>query len=196
MDDPVRNPYVSPHSLDQSEVGNDDAALAAHARTGQIITFALVQGVIVIGAVMAFLSWQGPANQAPAGAPAVGDDLILLAVGIIMAVGSWIAAIIVPGVIRRNAADQLSESADKAVGRMSIDALPPYSLQKFLGASQSATLVGQAVLEGAAVANLILMFVDGNWIHLLLAVVCVIGIAFQVPTTEKLRTAIESSLRL
>ncbi len=196
MDDPVRNPYLSTNPSDEAaRGGGSGGSLVAHVRTGQIITFALVQGVVLIGAVMAYLALDAPANPVPPGATPAGEDFILPAIGIAVAVSCWIAALIVSSVMRRKAADQLSESGEKVDLPYRADALLTASIREFLAASQTATIVGQAACEGAAVANLILMLVDGNWIHLPFAVICVIGIAVQVPTTGKLQNAIEVAVR-
>ena len=52
MDDPVRNPYIS-----ESDVGNvntfgGQTSLKASVRTGQIITVAMIMGVITIALVL------------------------------------------------------------------------------------------------------------------------------------------------
>jgi hypothetical protein len=71
--------------------------------------------------------------------------------------------------------------------------LPP-AVARFVSAEQTATLVGQAILEGGAMINLVLMMLDHRIaLHLIIVVAAIIGIAFMTPTVDRLRRSIELS---
>lgn len=67
-------------------------------------------------------------------------------------------------------------------------------MQQLLLANQSANLVGQALLEGAAVINLVFSFINGSLLHLPVAAVGLIGVLTMVPTIGKLRRFVTRGL--
>jgi hypothetical protein len=187
MHDPVRNPYIP-----ASDVGNDhqigrEGSLLQHVRTGQVITFAMIMGLIMMVGILLTLSIDGDKGQAD------DKNSILILLGI----GAGFLAIITSLVLSRwqHRAALMALRANRAAD----DAIPSdsqtvtSSVARFLGSSASATLVGQAVLEGAAVINAVLMVIDGNLLHLAVVAVMIVGMALQTPTIAKRRAAIESA---
>jgi hypothetical protein len=66
---------------------------------------------------------------------------------------------------------------------------------KWLGGEQAATLVAQAVLEGAAVLNAVLMLVDDQLWHLAPIAILLAGLAMLTPTTTKVLGRLELAVR-
>ena len=191
--DPVRNPFVAP-----SETGNrsDHAisgSLGSAVRTGQIITFALAQGLVVMAAILGFLG----ADGAPQGGQqAAADGLVLPGVGLLVTIGSCFAAALIPGIVRRAAIAKVQARGEKIELPVNSDATMTRPIQHLAGSSQTATLIGQAALEGAATVNLIFMLLSGNFLlHLALAGVGLVGIVLLTPTIGKLQRLIEDAAR-
>ncbi|NNE01449.1 MAG: hypothetical protein HKN47_29400 [Pirellulaceae bacterium] len=215
MTDPVRNPYSSQTSVDggvlnggAADGGELESYLVPFVRTGSIITLALAQGVVMIVAVLWFVGMSNrpvpdaadaavPADVDPAAVdPAVlGGDGVLLAVGVGAAVLACIVAFILPRMIRRAAIDQYQQATPAEQPNAKGAAVVTAPLRQLLGASQTATLVGQAVLEGAAVLNAIMMFLNHNWIHLVPIAILLLGILIQMPTVQRKRDWIAAANR-
>ncbi len=195
MNDPVQNPFMTPGAPDDTQRGGSDSLIGS-ARTGQIITFAMAQGLLVMTAILTYMNLQGGTNTQPVGMwPGPGGDILLPAVGVLMAVGAWVAATIVPARMRRNAASRLKAKGETVDLPVHADVTITPAVGEFLGASQSATIVGQALLEGAATVNLILMLLDGRLFYLALVAICLIGIVLLTPTAGKLQVHIENAGR-
>lgn len=184
MTDPVQNPYISTDSNDENAPGG---SLTEFVRPGQIITFALVQGVLVIAAVMYFFVMDDPVvpNAAPNAMPAGNGDLVLPGIGIVAAIGACAFSFVITKMLRRTIISkyQSTETNPQKVTSQDVSLTP--AMRGLMQGSQTCTLVGQAILEGAAVINAILMIVDNNLIHLGLIAVLVVGIVIQVPTVGK-----------
>ncbi|MCM2374389.1 hypothetical protein [Aporhodopirellula aestuarii] len=203
------NPSSS-DSVDNSEtagIGNQQSTpttLSGLVRVGQIISFAMVTGVITISVVFAMLLLK---REEPP-----HDDVMLVALGggvFVMALGSafflWmtlrsaavtklhrhpeVAELLSGGAAASQSARDAWENWDQD------EALPP-PLRPFLGAMQTSCLVAQAVLEGAAIANLVLALIDGNALHFVFVLFSLVGIAALTPTTGKMRGHIRAALSL
>ena len=184
MNDPVQNPYTSPDSPDTSGSGG---SLTGFVRIGQIITFAFVQSILFITAIMYFMM-DDPASTnpaAPSATPAGNGDMVLPGIGIVAAIGACVIAFVLTKMLRRTiiAKYRATEMNPQKVTSQDIS-LTPAMLQLMQG-SQTGTLIGQAILEGAAVMNAILMLVDNNPIHLAPIAILVVGIVLQFPTVGK-----------
>jgi hypothetical protein len=68
-------------------------------------------------------------------------------------------------------------------------------LSEFLKTDQTARLIGQAMLEGAAMINFVMMFLTRSPVNLMCAVVALVGIVAMFPTIGRMRERIESVLR-
>jgi hypothetical protein len=193
MKDPVRNPYTSPESpespetAETAETGNSGVgSLTSFARTGLIITFAMIQGLVFMGAILLYLSMNGIAAN---------DSLNWLpALGVAAAVASWFAAGGITTVMRRQAVFQLRPAHSVIRIPERDDAPLSTAAKQFVSRQQTASLVGQALLEGGAMINLILMLIDHSLLlHLVMAVVAIVGIGMLAPTADKLRRSLENA---
>ena len=183
MNDPVQNPYISPDSVDQN---GPSGSLTGFVRLGQIITFALVQGVLFTTAIMYFMmddpAVANPVTNSP---PAGNGDLVLPGIGIVAAIGACMIAFVLTKMLRRTiiAKYRATETTPQQVTSQDVSLTP--AMRQLMQGSSTGTLVGQAILEGAAVMNAILMLVDNNLIHLVPIAILVIGIVIQFPTVGK-----------
>ncbi|QDT09934.1 hypothetical protein [Planctomycetes bacterium K23_9] len=198
MNDPVQNPYIAPGAVDSSDIGI--AAIKDRVRIGMIITFALVQGVVFATGIMLFLMLNGDdgvaAGAQPAAAqPAGAGDLVLPGLGIAIGVGACVAALVVGGMMKRISINhfraQLSAAGIKQVDHTATQ-FPP-QVDQLINASRARTIVGQAILEGAAMLNVILMFLDDNLIHLVPIGVLIAGIVMLLPTVGKKLALVEQA---
>lgn len=181
MNDPARNPYTNKHHT--PDFSNRESSFQAVVRTGQVITFALIIGIALTAAIMFVLT--------------VGEDsptdssFLLPAVGASAGMVSWLVALVLPDRLRRQAGSKLASNVDRQVVD---DDAREQSQKEFAVAQNRSTLIGQAVLEGGAMINLVLMFLD-HWlvIHLSFAAAAIIGIASMTPTATRLRHAMEQA---
>lgn len=188
MNTPIQNPFIPPRSTDdKSSVSFDD--LNQHVRVGMIITFALVQGVIIIAAIFWLMS-DGDAEQAAADRRvAEGSiDQVMFIVGLVATSVSAILAFVMVKTMRAAAITKFRASGETIELPIRADTKLQGSAAALLSASYAWTLVGQALLEGAAVMNLVLMYLDGNMLHLGLAAIGLIGIVMLTPTMGKKTT--------
>jgi hypothetical protein len=72
----------------------------------------------------------------------------------------------------------------------------PEPLRPFLTTQQTSTLIGQAILEGSAVINLVFALLDGSWLHFVFALFAVVALVSMFPTVGKLRNRIENAITL
>ncbi len=162
-------------------------------KTGLIITFALVQGIVFVALVMLYLVLGGNEEQAAQADGGGTNDLIMLGIGLFVTLIACAAAVLVPMALRRQAIEKFQSSGEQVELPLYVDASLTPAAQQLVGASLSWTIVGQAVLEGAAMLNLVLMVVDSNLLHVALSAICVIGIVLQTPTVGKKKQLIENA---
>ena len=199
------NPYVPSSETEALAFGTPGQAasvstLKGYARIGQMITFALTQGIIVIAGVFLFIT--------------VREDQEVAAPQVYMMIGagafamSLVAGFLVPSLIRSQAMTQFRRAEEVVQMRSSsvmgdpnsqlrdewiqweADKSLPLPLNRLLAANQTSTLVGQAVLEGAAIINLVFFLLNGTFLHLILAAMCIVGILSMVPTVSRLRSLV------
>ncbi len=188
MHDPVQNPYISPEAIDNPSTAGFGSSIRAQVRVGQIITFALVQGTLLIAGIMVYMTL--------AQKPQVNNRATLfLAIGIMLAVGACVIALAVASTIRRLAVQRFREQCDRESGNVSAESAASPAVNELLTRLQSSTLVGQAAMEGAAVANAVLLMLSGNLLHLAVITVMLIGIIWQTPTVGKRQSVIERALQ-
>lgn len=203
MANPNSNPFLS--SQINEGIGPDQTnqnpftTLSLHttARTGQIITLALAKGVIIIALVFIILMTDDAriVKNAELFVPIGGAAFVLAIMG----------AFVVPRVLRSRAETRFQNhpelvAMDPTSRRRWVDwdartPVPP-PLKTFLSDQQTATLVGQATLEGSAVINLVFALLDGSWLHFVVAFLVVVGIVSMIPTVGKLRDRIENAILL
>ena len=129
------------------------------ARATQIITGAMVSGVVTFGAVVVFAL--GALTEPPSG-------FIISGVGAVFSLVAFVLHLVIPSVI----AAQQSHGANK---------------QQLYGIYLQKTIVGLALLEGAAFFNLIACIVEHNWWSLAIAG----GLCFWMLAMFPTRTKIE-----
>ena len=195
MSDPLKNPTRGGRgSGNQASAFRD--SIASRIRVGQIITLGMIMGLLVMGVIMAcFTLGSEPPNPAADQVAASGGGYLIPAVGFFLGVTSWIIAAVLPTIIRRNGVGQYQRSGDKI--ELPIEGGTPIgNMTLLVGTFITSTLVGQAILEGGAIANLVLMMVDQQpLIHVPLAMVSVVGLLLLLPTVDKMLDFIESAAR-
>jgi hypothetical protein len=142
--------------------GQADDDLAGPIRTIQIMAAAIVAGVGMFLIIVLTLRGQGPA---PAASP------ILLYVGIVFGVAALAARLVVPNLLVAARRRQLPGSS---------------SSRDLLGLFQLRTIVGMALLEGAAFFLVIVYLLDGSQLALLLSILGVVIVASQFPTRSSI----------
>jgi|GEM_PF-5799640 len=190
-------------------------------RTGQIITFALAKGVIFFAAIAIFLSlgnngWpdataRPDAAAQPDAAVAPGDviggkdlsgvnanastDALLPWIGVAAFAVAVIAGVVAPAVMRSRAVHNFQQTGQRLP--ISIDAETPLTDEtgQLVSRLMAATLVGQAIFEGAGVINLVLLIMTNQIFLLVPAVVAVFAIVIQCPTKSTVLDRLESLAR-
>ena len=145
----------------------------------QLIVFALVMGIVLFLAIV-LRGLDGPWTF-------VGPDVQWYM--IVVAAAALPPALIVPGIIRRRRAGLQAVIADILTGE-------PLHDEAIMAAArlQAATIVGCALFEGPAFANIIALMMSGDFIHLAVAGVSVIGVVCWFPTSPRYLAAIERSI--
>ena len=171
-------------------------SVATAARTGQIITFGLAQGVLLIAAVLTYFAI-GNDQQAAPGQPNPGPvladgglfgspDLVMLAIGWSFAAFSFLAAVWLPSRSRQRAIKRFQASQETLpMPLQAHDELPP-AARSLVQSRMAATLISQALFEGAAITNALLLLLSSHLLHLIPVAVGILGIVAQVPTATKL----------
>ena len=159
-------------------------ALRTYVRSGQITTFALIQGVVVITAIMFFFARN---EEGRAGKPA----LILPIIGASVGVAVVCVAAIAIHVLRKRAihnfhclGETIATPVDESV------TLTP-GISALLDETHTNLIVGLAIIDGVAILNAIVYFIDGHWINLAGVAVCLVAMAAQWPTLGKRLDLIE-----
>jgi hypothetical protein len=221
MNDPVQNPYIDTDAKDSGRVGNEK--LLETVRVGMIITAALIQGVVFLVAIGLYLGYtnsddpeEAPSSAQDTGLPNEGlpdttaqnmpagnmpteaGEWVLPAIGIAACIGACVASWFVVTMMKRVAIRKFrAESTDEILREDFQSASTfPHQVAQLLGASQAWTIVGQAILEGAAMMNGMLMIVDGNLIHLAAIAILIVGIAIQFPTVSKKLALIQQAQQI
>ncbi len=188
MNDPAKNPYAaSPSEPDvENAAANPPATIKECSKTGTIITFALVQGLLVIAAIMGWMGLSSRDEDVPLFRIDDGESLIFIVIGFGVFIVSSVVAIVIRKTMRSKAIHDFQMSGEEIPTPLSDDTPVGPSGRRLLGASATYTLIGQALMEGPAVINAILMFLESNFLFAIPVVIGLIGIAVQVPTTGRL----------
>lgn len=179
------------------------STVAAAARVGQIITFALAQGVLLVAAVMIYISLgSGTGRQAqdqPAPEPVIQDsgllgspDLLLLVLGFAVIAISGLAAVWVPSLICLRAVERFQAAGEPLPTPLQAHGELSPAARRLVQRRMSATLASQALLEGAGMINAILLVASPHLLYLVPIAIAVFGIVVQVPTAAKLLDWLES----
>ena len=128
------------------------------ARATQIITGAMVSGVVTFGAIVVFAL--GALTEPPSG-------FIIGGAGAVFAGVAFVLHLVIPSLI----AAQQSRDADK---------------ERLYGVYLQKTIIGLAVLEGAAFFNLIACIIEHNWWSLAVAGGLVFWMLAMFPTRTRI----------
>lgn len=204
------NPFgsTSPNEdvLDQvpTELNATATTLRGVAFTGQIITLALAKGIVIIGLIFGVLliDDQRAFGNAEVWLPLGGGLFAVLLVGAFLASKRLRSG----GVSRLRQHREVAAMHEGTPANTTTAAMRekwiqwddkaplPLPLRPFLAGEQSATIVGQAMLEGSAVINLVFALLDGSYAHFLFAFLAMIGLVSMIPTITKLRKRIEIAI--
>lgn len=205
LDDLNKSPTASSQSVQTGQAANRPDTLQQIARTGQIITFALAQGCLVIAVIFWFV------NEKPDKVEAAGVYILIGSLAFVMCL---IAAFFVPAMMRshfigvfrdldliRGLRETSATDRDSAKARDELIQWDPQSrlpdpVVGLLAGDQTARLVGQACLEGAGVINLVFWLLSASPIHLFFVVINIVGIISMLPTISKLRQMIDRALEV
>lgn len=205
-----RNP-VDPNPFDPSLVdaavlprgGSLPGTIRAAVTTGQIITLALAKGVLIIAVIFIVLNLDddGQPDQAAILLPLGGGMLAVLAAGAFAittflrsrAISKFRSHDTVSAMREVSTADRVAEQERQRWIDWDAKSPPPIELRQFLADQQTYTLIGQAMMEGAAVMNLVFYMIDCNAVHLVFAAIAFVAILAMIPTIGKTRARIEQA---
>ncbi|WP_442507049.1 hypothetical protein SH528x_005935 [Novipirellula sp. SH528] len=192
---PIQNPYLSSATTSNS---SNCINLKGLVRTGQVIAFALIQGVLFITAILAYLTFLsgdgGPANAGPASPPAE-DNLVLVIIGVVACFVGCFASFVVNRLMKGMAIRQFVSTGEEVALPIDETATMTAEISSLLTTSQTRMIIGMALVEGAAVINAVIMMLDENVIHLVMIALCLAAMAVQFPTLRKKLDLIESAAR-
>ncbi|TWU27145.1 hypothetical protein Pla52o_10090 [Novipirellula galeiformis] len=195
---PIENPYLS-SAATRDEAGQTN--LSGLVRTGQIIAFALLQGVLFITAIFAYLTFVSGGNGehgAAAGNAAMPEndgDWVFLLIGIVACFAGCFASFVVNRLMKQMAIRQFVASGSEVAVPVAETVTITPEISQLLAASQTQTIIGLAIVEGAAVINVVLMMLDENMLHLVMVAFCLVAMAVQFPTLRKKMDLIEFAAR-
>lgn len=193
---PIQNPYLA--SATPGSNSDNQVNLKGLVRTSQIIAFALIQAVVFITAIMAYLtllsSDGGPANAAPANPPA-DDSLVMVVIGVVACFVGCIASFVANRLLKGMAIRQFSSSGEEVELPVDETVTMTAEISRLLTTSQTRMIIGMALVEGAAVINAVMMMLDENMIHLVMVAICLVAMAVQFPTLQKKLDLIELAAR-
>ncbi|MFG0265950.1 MAG: hypothetical protein ACF8AM_12495 [Rhodopirellula sp. JB055] len=165
--------------------------LAGWAFQGRVITLGLVAGCVFVGVILGVIG----GDNAPE-----GDMTLMVLIGVAALVLNIVMAFLVPAMLRSTSVAKLKAADGAAASARTWSQWPerepmPMALSEFLKTDQIARLIGQAMLEGAAMINFVMMFLTRSPVNLMCAVVALVGIVAMFPTVGRMRDRIESVLR-
>ena len=126
--------------------------------------------------------------------PTGGGEITLPLIGLAAGIGACLIAFVIPRMLRRIATAKFKASKQEEDSEVSPESALTGNQNQLVKSSQAATLIGQAVLEGAAMMNLVLFLIDPNAVFVGVALICLVGIVVQVPTASKLQQCIENAI--
>lgn len=180
---------------------NGTVTIKSVVRTGQIITFALAKGLVLIAIAAIVLS----GNQDGA-ANVPGDRIdqkgvmadsgeILPIIGFAVFVLAAVAGIVVPGFIRASAIHDFQQSGQRLPATIEVDAPLTQEAGQLMNRLMVSTLIGQAIFEGAGTLNLVLLMLTNQWYLLVPAIFAVFAIVALCPSQAKVLDRLERLAR-
>jgi MFS family permease len=152
-------------------------------RTTQIISFALIMGVLIFGIIVSVIvPWKDVHS----------NFTIMAIVGLFAALSMTAFSAVLPRIISSSAA-KANANEMRAADTKSFD---EQGIKAIVNQVQSTNIVRMAMLEGAAFLNLVLFFVDKSVIGLVVAGICLLLLIIGFPTGNRLIGQIENQLDL
>jgi hypothetical protein len=154
-------------------------------RTMQIIQFALIAGVT------AFAGYVLLVHKRPQGAPDMNTVWILAGLGGFVI----LQRLFVPSLIARNALRQIAAGTwNFGASRAPGPPVPPTDEAKLVTVYQTKMIIGSALLEGGAFANLLGAMLSGHMVSWILSAVLWLGMIIDFPTRGRVERWVESKL--
>lgn len=189
MSDSAQNPYAT-GSTGGSSDGLSQLRMAA--KTGSVITLALAMGIVTVSVILGFMASQkdfGDSNAFRLDA----DSMVFVVIGFGKFLVCVAACVILRSVSKRKVAEIMQSSETPFPVPIREDSKLPPVTKAATQTLFTSTLIGQALFEGGAMLNAILMFLDQNFIFLIPIVLGIAGVLFQMPTESRLRSALENA---
>lgn len=150
----------------------------------QLIVVALIMGVLMFAGVAVFLTFQqGPQVPLAPGAPPKMVLIAYLAVGFAMLV--TVVRFVVPGIV-------LNAGVKQAANNQGVDQLTPVDL---LPSYIASTIVACALLEGAALFNVVALIIDSQVWSLGIVGVLLVLMAVNFPTVDRVQYWADDQIR-
>jgi hypothetical protein len=154
---------------------DDDLTYRTRTRVIQIIAGAILAGLLMFIAIVAFLVQPGRPN-------AFGDLPLLSLMGCAMLAVNLPLSVIVPSVMAKNGVRQLAARADQ-------------NIQTFTGELinvwQASFIVSRALLEGAGFLGALAYMVERHWLGLAVALAVALIMLVTFPTEGRIRSWVE-----
>ncbi len=156
-------------------------------RTAQIIVAALVAGVLIFAGVVYFMNMGGQPLQ---GQPMI--SMVMAALG-----GTLIVArFFVPGLMVQSSCRSIADGTWKPAKSNQPGYVPPSNdRERLLAVYLTKTIIGAALLEGGAFANLVAYLLEGQWYSLVFGIALALAIAAGMPTQTGVESWVDRQLR-
>jgi hypothetical protein len=180
---------------------NGTVTIKSVVRTGQIITFALAKGLVLIAIAAILLSGKqgepanGPGDRGDQQGVMADSGAILPIVGFAAFVLAAVAGFVVPGFIRASAIHDFQQSGQRLPSTIDVDAPLTQEAGQLMSRLMVSTLIGQAIFEGAGMLNLVLLMLTNQWYLLIPAIFAVFAIVAQCPSQANVLDRLERLAR-
>lgn len=191
--DPVQNPYTKTSGEDDYGDVQGPSTIRQSATINQIISLALIGGLIAITSVVSFLVISNVENKADLWA-IEQEDYLFLGLGYGIFIASACASVFMRLQTKMAAAHRFQAAHRERPTTINEDTTFP-GLPSLLAGYATANIIGAALLEGPAVINAIFMMIDDNLWHLIPIGCAVVGILITLPTATKIKHFVENSCR-
>jgi hypothetical protein len=168
----------------------------------RIIVVALACGVLGFAAVAVVTRVNRVQPQPPAQPQQAGGGLELLTMmALVAAPIATVLSLLVPAVMVKNIRRQIADGTygtypgQTAASRQGVAGLPE-DMASYVGLYQTKTIVGIALLEGAAFLAIVAFMLEGNWIALALGICLAAMILFSFPSAPRVANWIRQQQRI
>lgn len=172
------NPYAAGQSGDPASTGFDSPKFMTAVRTMQIVTVAMSMGILTTIFVVLVITSGNLSGQMQL------LTMIGIGFGLLMVANHFV----IPGLIAKN---QLKQAFEEGLLEKERDE----QLNRCSGIFSTQLIIGLALLEGAAVFNLIAMLVDHSPISLTIAAILLGLMLVRFPTHERVSWWVQDKLR-